>query len=444
MSPDPAALRVAVIVKGYPRLSETFITQELLALERRGLTIDIWSLRHPTDAATHMLNRAVQAKPHYLPEYLYQAPLRVLRGFLHAARLPGFGRMLRVFWRDLRRDFTYNRGRRFGQACVLARELDPRIRHLHVHYLHTPGSVVRYAALLSGRSFSFSAHAKDIWTTPEWERREKIAEAQWGVTCTRQGLDELLRVAAPPDRERLTLVYHGVDPQRMPQAPLAAPACTARNGSDAEDPVRLLSIGRLVAKKGFDTLLEAAARLPPTLHWRLTIIGSGELKGQLARRAAALGVAERVSFAGGRAQDQVIEALREADLFVLACREGENGDRDGLPNVILEAASQALAILSTHYAAVPEFVEDGREGVLVKPDDPQALGAAMAQLIGDPERRAELGAAARRKFDQSFSFAAGITAIEERLRGSIAAADLGASPSPALSREKVPRRSRGG
>src|SRR5580704_4155490 len=239
-SPLAPLRRFAVIVKGYPRLSETFITQELLALERRGFAIDIWALRRPTDGAVHALNREVRAKPRYLPEYLYQEPLRVLRGLIHAVRLAGWRDMLGVFLRDLRRDPSANRLRRLGQACVLGRELDPSIRHLHVHYLHTPCSVGRYAALLTGRSFSFSAHAKDIWTTPDWERREKIAAAEWGVTCTRQGLDELLRVAAPADRPRLALVYHGVDPQRMPAGPQAR---RGRDGSQAADPVRLLSIG---------------------------------------------------------------------------------------------------------------------------------------------------------------------------------------------------------
>ncbi|MFI5014628.1 MAG: glycosyltransferase family 4 protein [Hyphomicrobiales bacterium] len=418
--PSSAPKRLAVIVKGYPRLSETFITQELLALERHGFTIDIWALRYPADGAVHALNRLVRAKPHYLPEYLYHAPLRVLRGFVHAVRLPGFWQMLGVFFRDLARDFTPGRARRLGQAWVLAREIDPAIRHLHVHYLHTPASVARYAAMLTGRSLSFSAHAKDIWTTPDWEKREKIAAAQWGVTCTRQGFDELVRVAAPEDRERLALVYHGVDPSRMPPPPLTR---SWRDGTDPDVPVLLLSIGRLVAKKGLDTLLQAAAGLPAHLHWRATVIGTGELKDELRRRAVALGIADRVTFAGALTQDQVVAALRAADLFVLPCREGENGDRDGLPNVILEAASQAMAILSTNYAAVPEFIEDGHEGVLVAPDDPAALGRAMAALLGDPARRSELGRAAREKFARAFSFEAGVAAIAERLDRSIEGAN---------------------
>src|SRR5205085_2690771 len=125
--------------------SETFIAQEILALERAGQPIEIWSLRRPTDGARHMLHHEIAAPVHYLPEYLYQEPSRVIGGFLAAMRLPGFGALMRAFLRDLVRDPTPNRLRRLGQAVVLARELGPGTAHIHVHYLHTPGSVARYA-----------------------------------------------------------------------------------------------------------------------------------------------------------------------------------------------------------------------------------------------------------------------------------------------------------
>ena len=172
--------RIAVVVKGYPRLSETFIAQEILALEQRGLNLEIWSLRHPTERAVHPMHKAIKARVSYLPEYLYEEPMRVLRGALWSLRQKGFGRTIKAFWRDLKRDFTANRVRRLGQAFAMARELPAEVQHLHVHYLHTPASVVRYAALLTGRTWTFSAHAKDIWTTPEWEKREKMADARWG------------------------------------------------------------------------------------------------------------------------------------------------------------------------------------------------------------------------------------------------------------------------
>ena len=209
-----AAPRVAVAMKGYPRLSETFIAQELLGLQQRGLPFEIWSLRHPTDAAKHLMHDRITAPVRYLPEYLHDEPLRVGRGLLAALLRPGFSKLLPALLRDLARDRTRNRLRRFGQACVMARELPRGIRHLHVHYLHTPASVIRYAALLRGLSWSFSAHAKDIWTTPDWEKREKIAAAAWGVTCTRDGHRALERLSDRPDK--VALVYHGLDLARFP------------------------------------------------------------------------------------------------------------------------------------------------------------------------------------------------------------------------------------
>ena len=415
------APRLAIVVKGYPRLSETFIAQEMLGLERRGLDFDIWSLRHPTDGAVHLLHTQIAARAFYLPEYLWHGPLRVLKGFARAARSPYFGRTMRAFWADLKRDPTPNRIRRIGQAFVLAREMDPAIRHVHVHYLHTPCSVVRYAALLRGIRFSFSAHAKDIWTTPSWERREKMTDAAWGVTCTRDGLAELRRVLPPDAQDRVALVYHGLDLRRFP----APPARDSRDGTDPQRPIRLVSVGRAVKKKGYDDLLDALALMPRDLHWHFTHIGSGELKDALKARAESLGLAGRIAWRGALPQDKVIAALRDTDIFVLPCTEGAKGDRDGLPNVILEAATQALPILSTDFAGVPEFIATEETGLLVPPGDSAALARAIARLAADPALRTQLGAAAQRRITTEFSFDSGVDDLAMRLGTSLAAAQAG-------------------
>jgi glycosyltransferase involved in cell wall biosynthesis len=409
--------RIALVVKGYPRLSETFISQEMLALQETGIAFEIWALRRPTDKAVHALNRAITAPVCYLPEYLHQEPLRVLKGLVGAIGRPALGRLLRVFWKDLLRDPTPNRLRRLGQAMTMARELDPAIGHIHVHYLHTPASVVRYACLLSGRSFSFSAHAKDIWTTPDWDKREKIADCRFGVTCTQAGLAVLRALSPVADGDRVALVYHGLDLSRFPAPP---DRTGAPDATDAGRPVTVLSVGRLVGKKGYGDLLTALAALPAGLHWRFVHIGSGQLKDALARQAAALGLADRITWRGGLAQDDVIAAMREADVFVLPCKEGENGDRDGLPNVLMEAATQGLALLSTRFAGVPEFITADVNGLLVPPGDPAALAAALERLAGDPALRAQLGRAARQRVASAFSFQAGIATLVERLQGCMA------------------------
>lgn len=412
-APEPV---VAVAMKGYPRLSETFIAQELLGLQRLGLPFAIWSLRQPTDAARHLMHGEITAPVSYLPEYLRDDLPRVGRGLLRALAHPGFWRLLPVFLGDLVRDRTRNRLRRFGQACVLARELQPTIRHLHVHYLHTPASVIRYAALIRGLSWSFSAHAKDIWTTPDREKRDKIASAAWGVTCTRDGHAELARLAAQPGK--VALVYHGLDLGRFPAPPTRPP----RDGSDPGDPVRFVTIGRAVEKKGFDDLLAALALLPAGLHWRLSHIGGGELLKTLQAQAATLGLADRITWAGAQAQGAVIAALREADLFVLPSKQAGDGDRDGLPNVVMEAASQGLAILATDFAGIPEFVREGIEGLLVPPGEVAALSAALADLAAAPERRLALGQAAFARLTGDFSAQAGLARIHAMLRALVAAA----------------------
>ncbi|MBZ6076311.1 glycosyltransferase family 4 protein [Microvirga puerhi] len=403
--------RIAVTVKGYPRLSETFIAQEILALEQRGLELEIWSLRHPTEKAMHPMNRAIRAKVTYLPEYLYEEPIRVLKGAFWSLRQRRFGALMRAFWADLKRDFTPNRVRRLGQAFVMGRELSPEVGHLHVHYLHTPASVVRYAALLTGRSWTFSAHAKDIWTTPDWEKREKLAEARWGVTCTAEGARHLQALSPTPDH--VSLVYHGLDLSRFPEAPQSH---AQRDGSDPADPVRIVSIGRAVAKKGFGDLLKALAALPPDLHWRFVHVGGGELLDSLKAQAKRDSIADKVAFLGPKAQPDVVALLQQADIFTLPSRKARSGDQDGLPNVLMEAASQKLAIVASDFAGIPEFIRDDIEGALVPPGDWEALSNALNLLAREPERRISYGAAAFERLRRDFSMDGGIDMLEERFR----------------------------
>jgi len=402
--PTPRISQIGFILKGYPRLSETFIAQEIRALEQRGLDIVIYSLRHPTDRDQHPVHAEITAPVHYLPEYLYQEPLRVWRAWRAMRKLRHYRTARTVWLRDLRRDRTPNRIRRFGQALVLAHERAGTIGQFHAHFIHTPGSVARYTALLTGLPWTVSAHAKDIWTIPDWEKAEKLADCAWAVTCTEIGADHLSGLAP---KGRVSLLYHGLDLDRFPPPPSAVP--DTRSG-----PFRILSVGRAVPKKGYAVLLQALATLGPAVDWQFTHIGGGTDLDRLKSRAEALGVAERCTWLGARPQRDVLAAMRSHDAFVLPSRIADDGDRDGMPNVLLEAQSQGLACLSTRMSAIPELIIDGETGLLVAPDDAEALADGLRQLCGDPGLRQRLGDGGQQRVRTHFPLTVCIEPLAQR------------------------------
>ncbi|QIG47661.1 glycosyltransferase family 4 protein [Nordella sp. HKS 07] len=403
--------KIVIVLKGYPRLSETFIAQELLGLERAGHELYLVSMRHPTDKKRHPVHDEIKAPVRYLPEYLHDEPWRVIRSWWKARRFAHYKRLRQTFLADLKRDFTRNRWRRFGQALVLAAEFPRDVDWLHAHFIHTPGSVTAYASLILDIGWSCSAHAKDIWTSPDWDLSAKLGQARWVVTCTKAGFDRLQSLS--PDPSRVHLSYHGLDLSRFAHFDGARPA---RDGTDAKDPVLLLSVGRAVEKKGYDILIDALALLPKDLAWRFVHIGGGEKLSELKAKAEALGLAARMEWLGSRAQEDVLAQYRQSDLFVLPCRIARDGDRDGLPNVLVEASSQGLACISTTVSGVPELLSDGVDGLLVPPEDPRALSAALTRAIGDPQLRRRLGAAAETRVRGHFDHTNSIGELTQLFR----------------------------
>ncbi|MEP4886777.1 MAG: glycosyltransferase, partial [Alphaproteobacteria bacterium] len=257
--------------------------------------------------------------------------------------------------------------------------------------------------------FAVSAHAKDIWTTPDWDIAEKITDAAWLTTCTRAGAEQLRSLAGDVS-DRIHLNYHGLDFARFPRND--SPDKTA----DTTGPLQIASVGRLVAKKGYDDLLDALARLPADLDWRLEHIGGGALSGALQNQARRLGIDGRIDWHGRQPQTDVRALLARADMFVLASKIAPDGDRDGLPNVLLEAQSMGVACVATDEAGIPELITDGETGILTAPGDPAALADAIQTLAADAGRRAAIAAAGARNVRERFDMNAGLDAIADDLR----------------------------
>tara|TARA_R110001592_G_scaffold67203_3_gene206098 strand:+ start:876 stop:2156 length:1281 start_codon:yes stop_codon:yes gene_type:complete len=399
---------LAIVVKGYPRLSETFIAQEILGIQQAGIPYRIVSLRHPTDKKRHPIHERITGYIDYLPEYVYQEPLRVVRSWLKVRKLPGYRRAVNIWWQDYRRDRTPNRARRFVQAIVMAAELPDDITRIYAHFLHTPASVARYCAIMRGIPWSCSAHAKDIYTSADWDMREKLRDMDWLVTCTKANVDYLQELAEDPSK--VHLLYHGLDFSRFPEK---LPDREMRDGGNADQPVTILSVGRLVGKKGYDDLLRALAKLPKDLSWRFVHIGGGS--GDKYRKLAAeLGISGRCEWQGARDQKEVIAACQSADLFVLASRIQKDGDRDGLPNVLMEAQLCGLAAVSTAISAIPELIEDGVNGLLVPQRNPDELAKALQTMISNPKQRDEMGRKGNEIVRRDFSFYSGMKDLAHR------------------------------
>ena len=393
-------MKIAVFLKGYPRLSETFIAQEILNLQKAGLPLELVSLRHPTDTKRHPVHHEITAPVNYLPEYVHDEWSRCFHAWRKARKLPGYKRAFSIWRQDLLRDFSRNRVRRFAQAMVAATELSKDVGWLYGHFIHTPGSVTRYAAIIRELSFSISAHAKDIWTSPDWELSEKLDDAEWTVTCTKGGADHLAGLSA--EKSSVKLVYHGLDLERFP---LPENSFSHRDGTDPSSPVQFLSVGRAVEKKGLDTLLEALALLPQDFHWCWTHIAGGPLLSKLKQQADTLGIQDKVEFLGSQAQSRVLQAYRDSDVFVLPCRVAADGDRDGLPNVIVEAQSQKVCVVSTPISGIPELIEDQKNGILVEPNQPDALKEALLAIGRNPEKRSRMGSEGAKRVHKDFNAA---------------------------------------
>jgi glycosyltransferase involved in cell wall biosynthesis len=391
--------KVVVVLKGYPRLSETFIAQELLGLEQAGMELEFVSLRHPTDLKRHAVHDEIQAPVTYLPEYLHLSPLRVIKGVVKCVRLPGFSKAFKHFLNDVKRDVSRSRIRRFGQAMVLAAEWPVGGAWIYAHFLHTPADVAVYTSEILGIPWSVSAHAKDIWTSPNWNIIDKLNSAAWTVTCTEFGYDHLRGLAK--DKSKVHLSYHGLNFKRFPPSERIL---SVRDGSAAANPVVILSVGRAVKKKGYDVLLKALSQLPDNLHWKFIHVGAGGEIQAMQSLAHELGVSKHIVWMGAINQLEVLSHYQQADVFVLACRVTADGDRDGLPNVLVEAASQSLACISTRVSGIQELFEDKVNGLLVESESPEQLASALSQAIESPALRMDLGRNAEAKVRETLDY----------------------------------------
>lgn len=416
----PKQHEIAYVLKAFGRTSETFITNEIHLLETLGLRLSIFSFKRLSGEQEHASETAIKAPVDFLPEIPSRAGMSFSK-WLRTA-LPGFrSSHLRLFIRRplkylgalqeaIRLSIKYGSGlfrpetsfaREFLQAGYIAERVraSGNIRHLHAHFAHTSTTVAMLASRLSGVPFSFTAHAKDIYRrdmNPGDLLQRKIGRAQFVVTCTKANKD-YLRVLNPKGAPIHT-IYHGLDTTKF--SPLTS---IAQRDGQVNMPL-ILSAGRLVEKKGFPYLVAACRQLRDggyNFHCRI-VGGEGADAERTRAMIGELKLDDLITLSPPVTQEELARIYRQATVFVLPCQILPDGDRDGIPNVLVEAMASETPVVSTIVSGISELIEDGVTGLLVPQRDASALAGAIERLLNDDVLRRRLGKAARKKVCELF------------------------------------------
>ena len=418
----PERSTVAYVLKGWPRISELFIASEIYRLEQAGLPLRLYVIKPPDEAQTHPVVDRIQAPTEYLPPATSLSETTLVAWLREnlPAFMPALRRTARRHPMGLARatamalaQCVRARSKRFGwprklyvkellQAVALADRLAdaPDVRHLHAHFAHGTTTVTWLCSTITGLPFSFTGHAKDIYSpslNPAGLLRRKLLAARFAVTCTEANVRHLRTIAPEAVVHR---VYHGLnaDFSRLmgEERAAAAPGPNGTNGA-RRDVVRLLGVGRLVAKKGFDVVVDACGELDRRgIPFEAVIVGPDDDAGpKLRARIAELGLEGRIRLEGQMSQAELYEEYRRASAFCLPCRILDNGDRDGIPNVLAEAMAAGTPVVTTPISGIPEIVRDGVNGLLVRPDDATAVADAVVRLRDDRDFARRISTEAR-------------------------------------------------
>ncbi len=389
---------LCMILKGYPRISETFISNEILLLESLGFNIHIISMRHPRENFSHASIKQIKAQVDYLPSSIMENILPLgFHNLMLAFKRPGaYFKALKkagTRWLRTRKSATI---KHLLQAGYLVHKFLPgkNIVHFQAHFAHSPTSVALFSSILSGVTFSFFAHAKDIYTSHPAQLREKINMAKFVVTCTKYNKKYLSNLAGNTITP-LFCVYHGINLDYF-SPNLNNTSCTA--------PYKLLTVARMTEKKGLSTIYHALAVLKERgLKFKHTLIGQGDDKDKVIGLIEKLDLKNETELCGALTHEDVIGHYAGSDLFVLGCQIAENGDRDGIPNVMAESMAMDLPVVATNVSGLPEFLEDRVSGMMVPPKDSQALANAMETMLKDDKLRKKVTLEARNRITRNFN-----------------------------------------
>jgi glycosyltransferase involved in cell wall biosynthesis len=390
---------VAYLFERFPSFGQTFCYREVAELERQGTSLDIFSIRRPAGEPAQDWDPRIVEQVHYLPE---EKPLVAeVERILKTKRISDPVRMAVKEW-GRQSDFL-----RLYQAIYVGVRLQERgVRRLHAHFAGMAARTAYWINEFFNLPYSFTAHANDIFAPRDFAvSLGKLIERAVTVVTVSDYAVRLLQERFPQNALKIQRVYNGVDLVRFTPTDFAG------------TPPQIVSIGRLIAKKGFSDLIDACALLRSRGRiFRCAIIGEGPLEDGLGSQIAASGLGECVELIGPQTQSEIAARLAHATIFTLPCTTETDGGMDNLPTVVMEAMAAALPVISTPLGGIPEMVEDEVNGALVPDHDPPALAAAVERLLDDPERARRLGNRGRQIAREKFSIEESARQLREIFR----------------------------
>jgi len=391
----PRKKRIGYILRRFPSLSETFILNEVLAMEGLGTKVEVYSILQPRDPKFHEGITRLQASIRYIPTL---GDLKSLARYNRRAYRSFGWRYLRVLASCVATFKPMQVWRFFQAAYIAERARERKIEHFHAHFANRAANVARLAHEISGIPYSFTAHAVDIYKNTVRPKilKKRITKAEFVVTVSDEN-QRFLRELAPAAADKIHRIYNGIDFARF-----------GKSARPLNASFTILCVGRMVEKKGLEYLIQACHELKKqNFRFRCNIIGKGNLRPKLNAMINELDLKNEIKLVGVVTQDKIGAWFTDADIFVLPCIIAQDGNREGLPVSIVEALASGLPVVTTAVAGISEAVKDGENGFLVPEHDAMALAEAVRKLLVDRDYRDKLSRNARRsvqpKFDQDIT-----------------------------------------
>ena len=393
MTGEKNPMKIGYVVKMFPRLSETFILNEILELERRGVEVTIFSAKKPNEGRFHPQLSELKASVLYLEDLETKRwPVWMAREWSQLGNCRD--NLLGLIDNALAKGDSASVDYIWWAGWIASKVKKLGLSHLHAHFASLPSTLAYFANRVCSVPFSFTAHAKDIFVydMDEHHLRDKLQAANFVVTVTHFNQRYLLSEAPETDPDRIRVIHNGINVDQFNS-----------NEGIKRKRNQILTVGRLVIKKGFGDLLDACALLKKdNVPFSCLIVGQGPEESNLKQKCAELGLNDEIEFAGAKNLDEVRSLMQTSTLFCLPCTVAPDGNQDALPTVLLEALASGLPIVSTTVSGIPEIVDHEVDGLLVEADRPDLLAVHMKRLLTSAELRDRFAEAGRQKAEAKF------------------------------------------